>query len=144
MCLSHTQAHCWPIAQAACGTTDLSQEPDSEELLLWPLLADLTYVQTDSDPTYPGKVSVGFLFGAALLWPALEGVLQKEVVQGGVTSVTVAGHSLGAAVGTLLSYQAQVGAGLANHAQEQQTATVQPVNCHARGRMSHFREVLEV
>lgn len=69
--------------------------------------ADMTYVQT-KDASYPGLVSKGFSFGAALLWPALESILLKEVVQGGVTDVTISGHSLGAALATLLAYRAQV------------------------------------
>ncbi|WIA35276.1 hypothetical protein OEZ86_003735 [Tetradesmus obliquus] len=68
---------------------------------------DMTYVQT-KDASYPGLVSKGFSFGAALLWPALESILLKEVVQGGVTDVTISGHSLGAALATLLAYRAQV------------------------------------
>jgi hypothetical protein len=69
----------------------------------------MTYVQTQ-DASYPGRVSKGFAFGANLLWPALEGILLREVVTGSVTDVTIGGHSLGAALATLLSYKAQVGA----------------------------------
>jgi hypothetical protein len=67
----------------------------------------MTYVQT-KDGSYPGMVSKGFAFGAGLLWPALEGILLQEVVQGIVTDVTIGGHSLGAAMATLLSHKAQV------------------------------------
>jgi hypothetical protein len=68
----------------------------------------MTYVQT-KDASYPGLVSKGFAFGASLLWPALEDILLCEVVQGSVTDVTIGGHSLAAAIATLLSYKAQVG-----------------------------------
>jgi hypothetical protein len=70
-------------------------------------VTDLSYAQV-TDPSYPGLVSKGFLASANTLWPALEATLQREVLQGGVTSVTIAGHSLGAAMGTMLSYRAQV------------------------------------
>lgn len=74
--------------------------------------ADMTYAQA-ADPAgaYPGMLSKGFLFAARVLWPALEQVLLAEVVQGSVRDVTVAGHSLGAAMATMLSYRAQVGNG---------------------------------
>jgi hypothetical protein len=72
-----------------------------------PVVTDLSYAQV-TDPSYPGMVSKGFLAGANTLWPALEATLQLEVLQGCVTSVTIAGHSLGAAMGTMLSYRAQV------------------------------------
>jgi acetyl esterase/lipase len=62
-----------------------------------------------TDPSYPGLVSKGFLASANVLWPALQQLLQREVLQGSVTSVTIAGHSLGAAMATMLSYRAQVG-----------------------------------
>lgn len=69
--------------------------------------ADLSYAQV-TDPSYPGLVSKGFLTSANALWPALQQLVQREVLQGGVSSVTIAGHSLGAAMATMLSYRAQV------------------------------------
>jgi hypothetical protein len=67
----------------------------------------MTYVQT-KDGNYPGMVSKGFAYGAEILWPALEKILLQEVAQGSITDVTIGGHSLGAAMATLLSYKAQV------------------------------------
>ena len=61
-----------------------------------------------TDSSYPGLVSKGFLTSANALWPALQQLLQREVLQGGVASVTIAGHSLGAAMATMLSYRSQV------------------------------------
>lgn len=69
---------------------------------------DLSYAQV-SDPHYPGSVARGFSSSANLVWPAVEAALQQQVLNGTVTAVTLAGHSLGAAMATLLAFRAQVG-----------------------------------
>lgn len=68
---------------------------------------DMTYAQV-RDPAYPGLMSHGFSYAAGVLWPMLEAALLSEVVNGSVTEVSISGHSLGAAMATMLSYRAQL------------------------------------
>jgi acetyl esterase/lipase len=65
------------------------------------------------DAAFPGLVEKGFRDAAAVIWPGIQKALQSEVVQGSGTAVTIGGHSLGAALATLIAYQAQVRAVLA-------------------------------
>eukprot|EP00879_Flechtneria_rotunda_P024015 GHRR01025436.1.p1 GENE.GHRR01025436.1~~GHRR01025436.1.p1 ORF type:complete len:470 (+),score=104.98 GHRR01025436.1:442-1851(+) len=67
---------------------------------------ELPYIQVQDD-NYPGMVNLGFLTFANTLWPQLEPVLIREVVNGNITEVTFAGHSLGAATSMLSAYRAQ-------------------------------------
>jgi hypothetical protein len=69
--------------------------------------ADFTYLQV-SDAAFPGLVEKGFAAAAACLWPGIQKALETEVVQGSTTAVTISGHSLGAALATLIAYRAQV------------------------------------
>jgi esterase/lipase len=73
--------------------------------------ADLQYNQNATgNIKFPGKTHKGFTKLANMLW--LQGVreaLYSNAVKGLVTSVSIAGHSMGASVATLLSFAAQVG-----------------------------------
>jgi acetyl esterase/lipase len=74
-------------------------------LLLPP--ADFTYLQV-TDAAFPGLIERGFRAAAAQMWPSVQKALEEEVVQGSTTAVTISGHSLGAALATLIAYRAQV------------------------------------
>ena len=56
----------------------------------------------------PGSTHAGFTSLAVALWRGGLRTLLDASVEGGVTHVSVAGHSLGAGVATLLSYRMQV------------------------------------
>lgn len=76
--------------------------------------ADFDYAQvSDSSNTslnLPGSTHAGFTRIANYLWAnGIKAALDNGVVRGGsISTVTFAGHSLGAGVATLLSYAAQV------------------------------------
>jgi hypothetical protein len=53
-------------------------------------------------------VSLGFSRAADYVWPMLKPVLDEHIVKGTVKYVTISGHSLGAAVSSLLAYRMQV------------------------------------
>lgn len=53
-------------------------------------------------------VSLGFSRAAYYVWPMLKPVLDEHIVKGTVKYVTISGHSLGAAVTSLLAYRMQV------------------------------------
>jgi pimeloyl-ACP methyl ester carboxylesterase len=74
-------------------------------------LADLIYSQL-SDPTYgPGMISAGFYTQAESLWKAgLGATIEREIARG-CKSITIAGHSLGAAVAQLLAVRIEVSSG---------------------------------
>ena len=57
---------------------------------------------------FPGGTHAGFTSLADALWRGGLGALLDGSVKGDVTHVSVAGHSLGAGVATLLSYRMQV------------------------------------
>jgi acetyl esterase/lipase len=85
-------------------------------LLLPP--ADFTYMQV-RDAAFPGLIERGFKAAAAHIWPGIQKALEAEVVQGSTTAVMIGGHSLGAALATLIAYRAQVrraGASTRTHA----------------------------
>jgi hypothetical protein len=69
--------------------------------------ADFTYLQVKG-ASFPGLVEKGFRDGAAAIWPGIQQALDEHVVKGSATAVTIGGHSLGAALATLVAYQAQV------------------------------------
>jgi hypothetical protein len=71
-------------------------------------LVDLIYSQL-YDPTYgPGKISAGFYTQAESLWKAgLGATIEREIARG-CKSITIAGHSLGAAVAQLLAVRIEV------------------------------------
>ena len=56
----------------------------------------------------PGSTHAGFTSLAVALWRGGLRTLLDSSIEGGVTHVSVAGHSLGAGVATLLSYRMQV------------------------------------
>jgi esterase/lipase len=61
---------------------------------------------------FPGKTHQGFTALTNALWrQGVREALFEEVVKGSITSVSIAGHSMGASVATLLAYAAQVGSG---------------------------------
>lgn len=75
---------------------------------------DFTYSQVafTGPISWPGHIHEGFARLAAYLWASgLREVVDSLVLQQGssVEHVVVAGHSMGAGVGTLLSYTIQVG-----------------------------------
>jgi len=53
-------------------------------------------------------VSLGFSRAAVYVWPMLKPVLDEHIVKGTVKYVTISGHSLGAALTSLLAYRMQV------------------------------------
>lgn len=61
-----------------------------------------------SGSSFPGETHSGFTKMFNALWPRVQAAMDAHVVAGDkITSVTVAGHSLGSAVATLLAYGAQ-------------------------------------
>jgi esterase/lipase len=73
----------------------------------WPL-ADLAYNQNATGSIrFPGTTHQGFTALANALWyQGVRASLYSNVVKGSVTSVPIAGHSMGASVATLLAYAA--------------------------------------
>lgn len=72
--------------------------------------ADFTYNENKTGTlSFPGATHQGFTALANTLWSiGLRAALFTNVVEGSVTSVSVAGHSLGAGVSQLVAYAAQV------------------------------------
>jgi hypothetical protein len=75
-----------------------------------PYVADFTYNENKTgNLAFPGATHQGFTAIANTLWNnGLRAALYSNVVQGTVTSVSVAGHSLGAGVAQLVAYATQV------------------------------------
>ncbi|WIA42326.1 hypothetical protein OEZ86_008339 [Tetradesmus obliquus] len=72
-------------------------------------LTDFTYNENKTGTlSFPGATHQGFTALANTLWSiGLRAALFTNVVEGSVTSVSVAGHSLGAGVSQLVAYAAQ-------------------------------------
>lgn len=72
--------------------------------------ADFTYSENPTGSiSLPGETHAGFTAITNTLWrEGIRAALWNHVVLGRITSVSVAGHSLGAGVATLVAYAAQV------------------------------------
>lgn len=75
------------------------------------LPADLRYnLNSTGSLKFPGKTHQGFTELTNALWRnGVREALYSNVVKGSITSVSIAGHSMGGSVATLLAYAAQVG-----------------------------------